>query len=69
MYRKFIGITRNVRWLVGILIVFGAVYVLNQQKILSDYYIQLIMLFRPNGLFGGIIPPSSSAPPLAKPMP
>lgn len=44
MYRKFIGINRNVRWLAGILIVFGAVYALNRTKVLSDYYIQLIML-------------------------
>lgn len=43
MYRKFIGLNRNVRWLVGIFLVFGALYVLNLQKVLSDYYLQLIM--------------------------
>ena len=44
MYRKFIGINRNVRWLAGVFLVSAVLYVLNLRHVVSDYYIQLINL-------------------------
>lgn len=44
MYRKFLKFDRNLRWLLGTVLVFALLYVLNLRNIVSDYYVQLVML-------------------------